>query len=51
MYRTQKRENDDRSEVATPATLNDPVLSTVFELLRWSIHCYGPMMATFLYND
>ena len=35
--------------VATPAILTAPVLSTVFEILRWSIHCYGPTMATLLY--
>ena len=45
-YQIQKPEYDDTSGVATHATLNEPVLSTVFEILRWSIHCYGPMMAT-----
>jgi hypothetical protein len=45
-YQTQKPEQDDTSEVATPATLKAPVLSTVFDIPRWSVHCYGPTMAT-----
>jgi len=47
MYQTQKPEYDDTSEVATPATLNEPDLSTVFEIPRWSIHCCGPTMWTY----
>jgi len=49
-YKNQKPEQDDTSEFATPATLKAPVLSTLFEITRWSIHCYGPTMATLLYN-
>ena len=46
--RLTKPEQDDTSAVATPATLNVPVLATVYEIPRWSIHCYGPTMATLL---
>jgi len=48
-YQIQKPEYVDTSGVATPATLNEPVLSTVFEIPRWSIHCYGPTMVNLLY--
>ena len=48
-YQTQKPEQDDTSGVATPTTLKVPVLSTVSEIPRWSIHCYIPSMATQLY--
>jgi len=43
-YQNQKPEQDDTSGVATPAALNEPVLSTIFQTARWSIHCYGPTM-------
>jgi len=36
------------SAVTTPATLTTPVLSTAFEMTRWSINCYGSTMANFL---
>ena len=49
-YQTQKTEQDDTSAVATPTTLNAPVLSTVLEISRWSIHCYGPTMAALLFT-
>jgi len=38
-YQTQKPQQDETSGVATPATLNSPVLPTVFETPRWSMHC------------
>jgi hypothetical protein len=47
-YQTQKLEQDDTPEVATPATMNAPVLSAVSDIPKWSIHCYGPTMATLL---
>jgi len=47
-YQAKKPEQDDTSEVATPATLNVPVLSTLFDIPRWSIHCNSPMMANLL---
>jgi hypothetical protein len=37
------------SGVAITATLNAPVLSTVYEILRWSSLSYGLTMATSLY--
>jgi len=37
-YQTQKLDKVDKSAVATPATLNVLVLSTVFGITRWSIH-------------
>jgi len=47
--RVKKTKQVDTSGVATPTTLNAPVLSTVFEIPKWSIHCYGPTMAHLLY--
>jgi len=47
-YQTQQPEQDATSAVATPTTLNVPVLSTVFEIPRWPIHCYGPTLVTFM---
>jgi len=38
------------SGIATHATLNAPVLSTVSEIPRWSSRFYGPAMATLLYT-
>jgi hypothetical protein len=48
-YQIQETEQNDTSVVAAPATLKAPVLSTVFEMSRWSIHSYGSMMANLLY--
>ena len=48
-YQSKKPEQNATSGVATSATLNAPVLSTVSEIPRWSIHCYGPTMASLLY--
>ena len=45
---TQKPDQDDTPGGATPATVKGPVLSTVFEIPRWVINCYGPTMATLL---
>jgi len=50
-YQTQNPEQDDTSAVAPPATFNAPVVSTVFEIPRWSDECYGLMMATLLYSQ
>jgi hypothetical protein len=36
-----KTYQDDTSVVATAAILNAPVLSTVFKISRWPIHCYS----------
>jgi hypothetical protein len=47
--RTQKPEQDDTPEVASSSTLKALGPSTVFEIRAWSIHCYGPTMATLLY--
>jgi len=49
MYQTPKPEQDNMSGVATLATLNAPVLSTIFEIPSWSIHYCGPTMATCLF--
>jgi len=48
-YQIQNTGQDDTSVVATVATLNVPVLSTVFEISRWSIPCCGSTMATLHY--
>jgi hypothetical protein len=48
MYETQKPEEHDTSVVAAPASLNVPVLSTVSEISKWSIHYYGSTTANFL---
>jgi len=48
MYQTQKPEQYDTSVVAAPASLNAPVLSTVSEISKWSIQCYGSVMASFI---
>jgi hypothetical protein len=50
ILQNQIPEKYDRPAVDTPATLTTPVLSTVFEMTRWSIHCYGPTVATLLYS-
>ena len=42
---TKKPEQGDKSAVATAAITNAPVLSAVFEIPRWSVHCYGLTMA------
>jgi hypothetical protein len=34
------------SEVATPETLNAPVMSAVFDIFQWSFRRAGTMMAT-----
>jgi hypothetical protein len=47
-YQIQKTGQDDTSVVATPATMSAPVLSTLFEISGWPIHCYGPMIGTLL---
>jgi hypothetical protein len=47
-YQTKKPDQDDTTAVATPATVNSLVLSTVFEIPSRSLHCYGPTMATLL---
>ena len=47
-YKTQKPKQDDTSAVAPPATLKASVISTVFEILTWSINCCGPTMSVLL---
>jgi len=49
-HKTHKAEQVDMSAVVTPATLNPPALSTVFEIPRWSVHCYGPTIAILVYQ-
>jgi len=41
-------EKYDTVALDTPANLTTPVLSTVFEMTRWSINCCGSTMATSL---
>jgi hypothetical protein len=50
-YQIQKTQQDDLSVVVAPSTLKAPVLSTVFEISRWSIHCYSSTIETLLYKD
>ena len=53
-YQIKKKkqpEQEDMSVVASPATLNASVLSTVSEIPRLSFHCYGSTMATLLYHQ
>jgi len=49
-HKTHKAQPVNTSAVATPATLNAPALSTVFEIPRWSVHCNGPTIATLVYQ-
>ena len=49
-HKTHKAEQVDTSAVATTATMNPPATSTVFEKPRWSVHCYGPTIATLVYQ-
>jgi hypothetical protein len=42
----KKKEQNDSSEVATPGTLNAPVLSAVFDICQRSFGSAGSMMAT-----
>jgi hypothetical protein len=48
MKERKKIEQPDTSVVATPAFLNAPMLA-VFEISRWSLHCYSSTSATLLY--
>jgi hypothetical protein len=45
----KKEEEGDRSVVAILATMKTLVLSTLFEMSRWSIHFYCSNMAALLY--
>ena len=49
MHQTETTEQDDTSITAAPTTLNANAQSTVFDISRWSIHCYGSTMATLQY--
>jgi len=49
MHQTETTEQDDTSVTGAPRTLNANALSTVFDTLRWPIHCYGSTMATLQY--
>jgi hypothetical protein len=46
MHQTETTEQDDTSVTATPTNLNVDALSTVFDISRWSSHCYGSTMGT-----
>jgi len=48
-YEIQNPDKDDTSVVATVANQNVPVLSTVFEIWRWSIHWCSSRMAMLPY--
>jgi hypothetical protein len=45
MCQNQKPEKYDTSGSATPPTLAAPAQSKVFEIPRWSNHCYISMIA------
>jgi hypothetical protein len=49
MHQTETTEQDDTSITVAPTTLHANALSTVFDTLWWSIHCYNSTMATFQY--
>jgi hypothetical protein len=50
VFQTQRAEQDKKSIAVTVATLNGPVLSTIFEISRISIDSYGSATTTLLHT-